>query len=84
MTRKEAINNIMPIKDLMNEKGWHSDFIESLDMAINALKVDVKAMREEIENEKIDFDLDIGQEKYYNQAIDDVLAIIDKYMGVKE
>lgn len=37
-------------------------------------------IRAEIEDEKIDFDLDIGQEIHYNRAIDDVLKIIDKYM----
>lgn len=36
-------------------------------------------IRAEIADEKIDFDLDIGQEIHYNRAIDDVLAIIDKY-----
>ena len=36
-------------------------------------------IRAEIADEKIDFDLDIGQEIHYNRAIDDVLAIIDRY-----
>ena len=36
-------------------------------------------IRTEIADEKIDFDLDIGQEIHYNRAIDDVLAIIDRY-----
>ena len=36
-------------------------------------------LRTEIEDERIDIDLDLGEEVYYNKAIDDVLQIIDKY-----
>ena len=46
----------------------------------NAPTVDVlDKIRADIADEKIDFDLDIGQEIHYNRAIDDVLAIIDRY-----
>lgn len=36
-------------------------------------------IRAEIEEEQIHDDLDFGQEIYYNNAIKDVLKIIDKY-----
>lgn len=44
----------------------------------------LEQIRAEIADEKMDIDLDIGQEIHYNRAIDDVLAIIDKYIGQKE
>lgn len=36
-------------------------------------------LRAEIEEERVHDDWDFGQEIYYNNAIDDVLQIIDKY-----
>ena len=39
---------------------------------------DIKA---EIEQERIDFDLDIGNESIYNNALKDVLEIINKHLG---
>ena len=39
----------------------------------------LEQIRAEIADEKMDIDLDIGQEIHYNRAIDDVLAIIDRY-----
>ena len=50
----------------------HNLFVCSTDM--------IEQIREEIADEKMDIDLDIGQEIHYNKAIDDVLEIIDKYM----
>ena len=38
-------------------------------------------IRAEIEEIKLDVDLDIGNEMIYNNAIKDVLEIIDKYRG---
>ena len=38
-------------------------------------------IRAEIEEMKLDVDLDIGNEMIYNNAIKDVLEIIDKYRG---
>ena len=43
------------------------------------IKAVLEQIRTEIADEKMDIDLDIGQEIHYNRAIDDVLAIIDKY-----
>lgn len=39
----------------------------------------LEKIRAEIEQERVDEDWDIGQEIYYNNAIDDILQIIDKY-----
>ena len=41
-------------------------------------------IKTEIENTKIDIDLDFGNETIYNNAINDVLEIIDKYMNGEE
>lgn len=41
-------------------------------------------IRAEIEEIKLDVDLDIGNEMIYNNAIKDVLEIIDKYREVSE
>lgn len=41
-------------------------------------------IRAEIEEMKLDFDLDIGNEMIYNNAIKDVLEIIDKYRAESE
>ncbi len=48
-------------------------------------KADVlEKIRAEIEEMKLDVDLDIGNEMIYNNAIKDVLQIIDKYREVSE
>ena len=39
----------------------------------------LEKIRNEIEEERVHADWDFGQEIYYNNAIDDVLQIIDKY-----
>ena len=49
----------------------HNLFVCSTDL--------IEQIRAEIADEKMDIDLDIGQEIHYNKAIDDVLEIIDKY-----
>ena len=41
-------------------------------------------VRAEIEEMKLGVDLDIGNEKIYNNAITDVLRIIDKYKSESE
>lgn len=46
----------------------------------DVLKSVLQELRQEIEAEKIDTDLDIGEEKIYNNAIDDVIAVIDKHI----
>ena len=38
-------------------------------------------IKAEVEEIKLDVDLDIGNEMIYNNAIKDVLEIIDKYRG---
>ena len=45
-------------------------------------KADVlEKIRAEVEEMKLDVDLDLGNETIYNNAIKDVLQIIDKYRG---
>ena len=44
------------------------------------LVAELQVLRKEIEAEKLDIDLDIGEEKIYNNAIDDVLAVIDGHI----
>ena len=41
-------------------------------------------IRAEIEEERVHEDWDFGQEIYYNNAIDDVLKILDKYKTESE
>ena len=83
MTREEAINvldrlrNPEPYEPQITEVGY-----DALTMAINALKVDVKAMREEIERADEGYNSCDPQSIEYVKA--DILAIIDKYMGVKD
>ena len=48
---------------------------------IKRLKETLDKIRAEIEEMKLDVDLDIGNEMIYNNAIKDVLEIIDKYRG---
>ena len=45
----------------------------------NEINAVLDNLRTEIEDERIDIDLDLGEEVYYNKAIDDVLQIIDKH-----
>lgn len=54
--------------------------IEALGTAIKHMEAWDK-IRAEIEEMKLDVDLDIGNEMIYNNAIKDVLEIIDKYRG---
>lgn len=51
---------------------------------IKRLKEALDKIRAEIEEMKLDVDLDIGNEMIYNNAIKDVLEIIDKYRGDTE
>ena len=41
---------------------------------------ELEKVKAEIEEEKLDVDLDIGNETIYNNAINDVLAILDKHI----
>ena len=41
---------------------------------------DMDVLQAEIADSKIDFDIDIGEEAIYNNAVDDVLEIIDEYI----
>ncbi|MDT3387719.1 MAG: hypothetical protein LIR46_08175 [Bacteroidota bacterium] len=41
-------------------------------------------IRAEIEEERVHDDWDLGQEIYYNNAIDNVLQIIDKYKAKRD
>jgi len=41
---------------------------------------ELEKIKAEIEEEKIDIDLDIGQEALYNNAINDVIKIINKHI----
>ena len=43
------------------------------------LKEELENIKAEIKEEKLDVDLDIGNETIYNNAINDVLAILDKH-----
>ena len=47
--------------------------------SVNPTTNDLNKIRAEIENEMVHDDWDIGNESIYNNAIRDVLAIIDKY-----
>lgn len=42
---------------------------------------ELEKIKQEVEEEKIDIDLNIGQERLYNNAINDVMQIIDKYIA---
>ena len=69
---KEVIEQDIPCE-------YDSDLIDALNMAIKSLE-EWEKVKAEIEDEKIDFDINIGMEKYYNNAIDDVLQIIDEHL----
>ena len=98
MTEGEIIaqlERISTILALIGETVNHTEFaIQELDLAINAFKVDVKAMRDEIENnmEEVVGTYDAStpehnkplQKSARNEARRECLAIIDKYMGVKK
>lgn len=77
MTIDEAIQRLIATRE---QKGRFSvNECIALEMAIASLEAWEK-VKAEIEDEKIDFDINIGMEKYYNNAIDDVLQIIDKHL----
>ena len=44
------------------------------------LSTELEKIKAEIEEEKLDVDLDIGNETIYNNAINDVLEILDKHI----
>ena len=71
----DCVNNSYPIRN-NTQKGRYRNAVK---MAIASLEAWEK-VRAEIEDEKIDFDINIGMEKYYNNAIDDVLQIIDRHL----
>ena len=76
MTIDETIDNLEWIKHSLIAD---SEQDKAVDMAIKSLESWEK-VKAEIEDAKIDFDINIGMEKYYNSAIDDVLQIIDKHI----
>ena len=76
MTIDETIDNLEWIKHSLIAD---SEQDKAVDMAIKSLESWEK-VKAEIEDAKIDFDINIGMEKYYNNAIDDVLQIIDKHI----
>ena len=63
-------------KQIRNEQ-WLPNRLDIENAIANGIPLE--RVREEIADEKIDIDLDIGQEIHYNRAIDDVLNLIDKY-----
>ena len=65
---QEIINATVDINRAAFELGSKEEFI-------------LDKIRAEIEEMKLDVDLDIGNEMIYNNAIKDVLEIIDKYRG---
>lgn len=76
MTIDEAIQRLVDVRKY--NKLSINECI-ALGMAIASLEAWEK-IKAEIEDAKIDFDMNIGMEKYYNNAIDDVLQIIDKHI----
>ena len=52
-------------------------FLDGVDRGI----AELEKIKAEIEEEKIDIDLDIGQETLYNNAINDVIKIINKHIS---
>lgn len=45
------------------------------------LSEELEKIKKEVEEEKIDIDLNIGQERLYNNAINDVMQIIDNHIS---
>ena len=70
---------VMKLKTRIDKYG---DMIYAFDVnrlpSVNPMP-DLSKIRTEIENEMVHDDWDIGNESIYNNAIRDVLAIIDKY-----
>lgn len=70
---------------MTNEEVTEIDFIQPKKIVGKLISVNVlDKIRAEIEEMKLDVDLDIGNEMIYNNAIKDVLQIIDKYKAESE
>ena len=84
MTKEESIRHLHAAQLMLLGKDNQpvSDLYYALELAISALEQpDIEAIRQEIAEEMIDVDIDMGQEIIYNNAIKDVLRIIDKHIG---
>lgn len=82
------MSRLIDADELLKHKTDH-EYI-STHLIYNAPTVDsipTQAVRDaiaEIEEEKIDIDIDIGEEIIYNRAIDDCINIIHKHTGIGE
>ena len=71
----------VPSTDVISAEEFVLEGIKnSFELSVVSMDV-IEVIREEIEAEKLDIDLDIGQETIYNNAINDCLAIIDRHIG---
>ena len=82
MTIDEAIDILSDNHTVLYSHGDYTEQeeIKTQSMAIKSLEAWEK-IKTEIAESKIDNDLDFGNEMYYNNAINDVLQIIDKHLS---
>ena len=73
MTIKEALEYLDTIPTIGEQ-------VDALEIAIRSLEAWEK-VRKEIDECIIDYDLDFGNEMFYNNAILDVLKIIDNHLA---